>query len=163
MGHKQSGRGVCAGFMSHLACFKNLAICPLLSASAKTLSADFIHLAKNLTLCWMLVSMILLISTIQFLQEETDLLIISTTDWLSQNIMTLLFSNLGTQRTMPITTANNSKYSILGFILEMKCGFHISATHSFPKTHPNPLFAPHHAIKNKKFDLVNYQCYITAM
>ena len=56
----------------------------------------------------------ILINVIEFGHQADDLLTISTTDFLSQKMITLLFLSLAAQSITATVKAKSSKYSILG-------------------------------------------------
>ena len=117
IGSKTLGTGVGIGsicFFATMHSLLNSSSLFLERLSANPLSTPFTCLAKILTFSNRPLSTIILISTMQFLQDDVVKFIMSTILLLWQNRITLRFLNLCIHVKTAAVTAKSSRYSILG-------------------------------------------------
>ena len=131
-----AGISVCS--LSQSSSFKNAFIFNLDSSSLSILSLLRTYFTKIYTFSVSPFNTSILISTIQFLQDEVVLFTICMTLWLSQKSIILLLANLWIQFSMVATSANNSKYSILGCFSLMKPWGHCLYIQDFSQIPPKP-------------------------
>ena len=137
-GHISSGSS--SGFLlisQSMVNLKNLPNCNRNNASEGPLSCVLTCLANTLVLFNNPCNVIILMSTIQFLQFEDILFSICTTHMLSQNKHILLFLKIFSHRRTKTVTAYNSKYSILGFTVPTNVD-HLPTNHDLLQIPPNP-------------------------
>ena len=106
--------------------------------SAWTFRQPTMWRAKKCVLCSRLLSVMALISTIQFFSSELLEFSMWQTDSLSQNMMTLWFSRNFAHKKISTASAYNSRYSILGSYLSMYPVSHWLYIHRFSNCPPNP-------------------------
>ena len=116
----------------------NRDICFLERASARKLDFDVTYLALTLRLNLRPFKVIILISTMQFLQLDVKLFIIETTAVLSQKTVTLQFAISFSHVSNPAARAKSSRYSILGSSYLMNSVSQSPLIQLLLYRHPNP-------------------------
>ena len=124
------------GFIPGGASLQNHLSFNLLKESARSFSELFTYLAKTLLLLIRLFRLISRKRYMQFLHEDAALLIIFMTAILSQNKITLVLVSKYPKVRRAAVNPNNSRYSMVAFILFTYPGSHCAKIHLWSKNDP---------------------------